>query len=76
MDNFALADIACPVLLIWGDRDRMVTHEGSRHILDALPETTYVLLDGVGHCPQVEAPERFVAALEDFTMRHNPQRSS
>jgi pimeloyl-ACP methyl ester carboxylesterase len=74
-DSFALESIEVPVLLIWGDRDRMVTHEGSRHILDALPETTYILLDGVGHCPQVEAPERFVGALEDFTMRHTAQRS-
>lgn len=66
LDNFALAQITCPVLLIWGDRDRMVTHEGARHVLDALPDTTYVLLDGVGHCPQVEAPERFVTVLEEF----------
>jgi pimeloyl-ACP methyl ester carboxylesterase len=66
-DCFALAAVRVPVLLIWGDRDRMVTHEGARHILDALPDTTYTLLDGVGHCPQVEAPERFIAALEAFT---------
>lgn len=75
LEGFALASIKIPVLLIWGDRDRMVTHEGSRHIMEALPETTYVLLDGVGHCPQVEAPERFVTALEDFAMRHTSQRS-
>jgi pimeloyl-ACP methyl ester carboxylesterase len=62
-----LADVAVPVLLVWGDRDRMVTHEGARHVVEALPETTSVLLDGVGHCPQVEAPERFVDALEAFT---------
>jgi pimeloyl-ACP methyl ester carboxylesterase len=66
-DCFALEAVRVPVLLVWGDHDRMVTHEGARHILDALPDTTYALLDGVGHCPQVEAPERFVAALEDFT---------
>jgi pimeloyl-ACP methyl ester carboxylesterase len=64
---FTFADVRVPVLLIWGDRDRMVTHAGARHVVEALPDTTYVLLDGVGHCPQVEAPERFVAALEDFT---------
>jgi pimeloyl-ACP methyl ester carboxylesterase len=63
---FALDRVDVPVLLVWGDRDRMVAHTGARHIVDALPATTYVLLDGVGHCPQVEAPERFVAALEDF----------
>jgi pimeloyl-ACP methyl ester carboxylesterase len=65
-DCFALEEVRVPVLLVWGDRDRMVTHEGARHILDALPDTTYMLLDGVGHCPQVEAPERFIAALEEF----------
>jgi pimeloyl-ACP methyl ester carboxylesterase len=63
---FTLGDVAFPVLLIWGDRDRMVTHEGARHVLEALPETTSVVLEGVGHCPQVEAPERFVEALEAF----------
>jgi pimeloyl-ACP methyl ester carboxylesterase len=72
--SFALEAITVPVLLIWGDHDRMVTHAGSRHVLDALPDTDYLLLDGVGHCPQVEAPERFVAALEDFTMRHTASR--
>jgi pimeloyl-ACP methyl ester carboxylesterase len=66
-DCFALEEVGVPVLLVWGDRDRMVTHEGARHIIDALPDTTYTLLDGVGHCPQVEAPERFLAALEEFT---------
>jgi pimeloyl-ACP methyl ester carboxylesterase len=66
-DCFALEDVRVPVLLVWGDHDRMVTHGGARHILDALPDTTYARLDGVGHCPQVEAPERFVTALEEFT---------
>jgi pimeloyl-ACP methyl ester carboxylesterase len=66
---FALGEVAVPVLLVWGDRDRMVTHQGARRVIDALPATTYVLLDGVGHCPQLEAPERFVDALEDFAGR-------
>jgi pimeloyl-ACP methyl ester carboxylesterase len=66
-DCFTLEQVRVPVLLVWGDHDRMVTHEGARHIVEALPDTTYVLLDGVGHCPQVEAPERFLTALEDFT---------
>jgi pimeloyl-ACP methyl ester carboxylesterase len=74
-DCFALADITVPVLLVWGDRDRMVTHEGARRIVEALPDITYVLLDGVGHCPQVEAPERFVAALEQFTARLQTDRA-
>jgi pimeloyl-ACP methyl ester carboxylesterase len=64
---FDLAQIRAPVLLVWGERDRMVTHRGARHLVEALPGTTFALLEGVGHCPQVEAPERFVELLEDFT---------
>lgn len=65
-EPFHLARIAAPVLLVWGERDRMVPHRGSRKVLDALPATTYELLEGVGHCPQVEATERFVELLSAF----------
>ena len=63
---FDLAGVTCPVLLVWGDRDRMVTHKGARHITEALPGTTYELLEGVGHCPQVEAADRVAALLSGF----------
>ena len=65
-DCFQLDRIEAPVLLVWGDRDRMVTHRGARHLVDAIPGLAYELLEGVGHCPQLEAPERFVGLLEDF----------
>ena len=63
---FALDQVTCPVLLVWGDRDRMVTHRGARHVVEALPETTYELLEGVGHCPQVEAADRVTRLLTEF----------
>ena len=56
----------CPVLLVWGDRDRMVTHRGARVVTEALPDTTYELLEGVGHCPQVEAADRVAELLLGF----------
>ena len=62
-DPFSLARVRVPVLLVWGDRDRMVPHRGSRKVIEALPETSYELLHGVGHCPQVEAPDRVVTLL-------------
>jgi pimeloyl-ACP methyl ester carboxylesterase len=65
-DCFELGRIRCPVLLIWGDRDRLVTHRGSERLLAALPDTEYVLLRGCGHCPQVEEPARFVEVLLGF----------
>jgi pimeloyl-ACP methyl ester carboxylesterase len=66
-DPFALERVRCPVLLVWGDRDRMVTHRGAQRVTDALPETTYELFEGCGHCPQVEEPDRFVETLVAFS---------
>jgi len=63
---FELEKIGCPVLLIWGDRDRMVTHKGAKLITEALPDTDYQLLEGIGHCPQVEVPDRIARLLLDF----------
>ena len=65
-DCLRLADVRVPVLLIWGDRDRMVSHRSAQRVLEALPETTYELLEGVGHCPQVEAPARVTELLLEF----------
>jgi pimeloyl-ACP methyl ester carboxylesterase len=44
----------------------MVTHRGARLVTEALPETTYELLEGVGHCPQVEAADRVASLLTTF----------
>jgi pimeloyl-ACP methyl ester carboxylesterase len=60
---FRLERIRCPVLLVWGDRDRMVSHSGARVVTQALPDTEYEVLEGVGHCAQVEAAERVAELL-------------
>ena len=66
LERFELDRIHVPVLLVWGDRDRMVSHEGARHVLAAVPGARYEELTGCGHCPQLEEPERFTALLIDF----------
>ena len=71
-DPFALDRVRCPVLLVWGDRDRMVTHKGSRHVIEALPDTTYELLEGIGHCPQIEAAGRVAELLLQFETEGSP----
>jgi pimeloyl-ACP methyl ester carboxylesterase len=65
-DPFALERIAVPVLLIWGDRDRLVFSRGAKRVLQAVPDSRLELLPGVGHCPQVEAPQRFTELLMEF----------
>jgi pimeloyl-ACP methyl ester carboxylesterase len=63
---FRLERIEAPVLLVWGENDRMVPSRGSRHIIDAVPATTYELIERCGHCPQIEEPDRFVDLLLRF----------
>jgi pimeloyl-ACP methyl ester carboxylesterase len=63
---FDLTGVDCPVLLVWGSRDRMVPHTGSREVLDALPGTRVELIEGCGHCPQLEATDRLLELLLDF----------
>lgn len=63
---FRLERIACPVLVVWGERDRMVLAKGAQRVVDALPETRVELIDDCGHCPQLECPDRFAELLADF----------
>jgi pimeloyl-ACP methyl ester carboxylesterase len=63
---FDLAAVACPVLLVWGTRDRMVPHSGARVVLGALPATRVELIAGCGHSPQLEATEALLELLLEF----------
>jgi pimeloyl-ACP methyl ester carboxylesterase len=45
----------------------MVSHSGAERVAAALPKTEVRLLDGIGHCPQLEAPDRVAELLLDFT---------
>jgi pimeloyl-ACP methyl ester carboxylesterase len=59
--------ISVPVLVVWGDRDRLLFHRGAERILEAVPDSRLELLEGIGHCPQVESPERFTELLLEFS---------
>jgi pimeloyl-ACP methyl ester carboxylesterase len=65
-DPFQLERVRCPVLLIWGDRDRMVSHSGAERVTAALPDAQYVLLDHCGHCPQIEEADRVAELIGEF----------
>jgi pimeloyl-ACP methyl ester carboxylesterase len=65
-DPFELDRISVPVLLVWGDRDRLVFHRGAERVLEVVPGARLELLRGIGHCPQVESPGRFTDLLLEF----------
>jgi pimeloyl-ACP methyl ester carboxylesterase len=50
--------IACPVRIVWGTEDRLAPwpSAAARYRDDWLPHADWVVLDGVGHCPQLDVP--------------------
>jgi pimeloyl-ACP methyl ester carboxylesterase len=65
-DPFRLEEVSCPILMVWGDRDVLVFPTGADRVLDTVPDARLELIDDCGHCPQIEAPERFASLLLDF----------
>jgi pimeloyl-ACP methyl ester carboxylesterase len=63
---FRLDRVDCPLLLIWGDRDRMVYTAGAERVLRTVPYADIEVIPDCGHCPQVELPERLCRVLLDF----------
>jgi pimeloyl-ACP methyl ester carboxylesterase len=57
----AMASIRVPVLLVHGDRDRLVPVAAARDIARRHPGWRYVELADVGHIPQLQVPERLAA---------------
>jgi len=59
--------IRVPVTVIWGDADRLCMVEGADELAEALPQAKIVILEGVGHTPQIESPDVVAAAIRELT---------
>jgi pimeloyl-ACP methyl ester carboxylesterase len=57
-----IADI--PALLIWGDRDRIVSASTAPDLKARFHHAVLEIIAGAGHLPYEEAPDEFLAALE------------
>lgn len=56
------------LLLVHGQRDRVVPVPNTRRLHAAMPGSTLWELPGIGHVPHEEAPERFVQQIVDFLL--------
>ena len=61
-----LGEIACPTLIVWGAKDRVVPTSGADEFERVIPDTRKVIFDDTGHVPMLERPVRFNALLADF----------
>lgn len=56
-------ELDLPVEILWGDKDTVTPLAQAEHLAELLPKARLIVLSGVGHIPQVEAPEPFQGAL-------------
>jgi pimeloyl-ACP methyl ester carboxylesterase len=61
-----LPQLTCPVLMIWGTEDPWEPVEMGRELAQFPAVQKFVPLEGVGHCPQDEAPELVNPLLLDW----------
>ncbi|MER7949328.1 alpha/beta hydrolase [Streptomyces sp. NPDC096079] len=61
-----LSGILVPTLLVWGERDPILTREEQQTILDAIPDSRLVVYEGVGHLAYWETPDRVLRDLATF----------
>jgi pimeloyl-ACP methyl ester carboxylesterase len=62
----ALAAAGTPTLVLWGDRDVVLPHRHLDAVSATLPHAVPVSLPGLGHAPQLEDPDGFLALVGAF----------
>jgi pimeloyl-ACP methyl ester carboxylesterase len=61
-----LGEIACPTLIVWGERDRLINVRDADLFEQLIPNSRKVVFEDTGHMSMLERPERFNALLEQF----------
>jgi pimeloyl-ACP methyl ester carboxylesterase len=67
-----VAQIRCPALVIHGEQDRIIDKRTSEDLMTALPRAELVVMRGVGHVPQLEAPRATSRLVERFARTLDP----
>jgi sigma-B regulation protein RsbQ len=61
-----LAKVDVPSLVLQCSEDAIAPEEVGRYVERELPQGRLVMLDAVGHCPNLSAPEQTADAIEEF----------
>ena len=61
-----LPEIACPTLIVWGEKDRLITVRDASVFAELIPDSRVVVYKDTGHMAMIERPVAFNALLEEF----------
>jgi haloalkane dehalogenase len=69
LEEYDLATLDVPVLLLWGEHDEFAPVAGAHRFERTLPATELVVIEGAGHFVWEDAPADCAAALTGFLAR-------
>lgn len=61
-----LGRISIPTLLIWGKEDKLIPFEYSEQFASSINNCEFIPMDGCGHSPYVEDPEKLSELVMEF----------
>jgi pimeloyl-ACP methyl ester carboxylesterase len=61
-----LGRVRIPVLVVWGESDRVIDPEYGRAYAQAFPDARFALIPEAGHLPQLEQPQRLLNLVWEF----------
>ncbi|MEO0687456.1 MAG: alpha/beta hydrolase, partial [Cyanobacteria bacterium J06649_11] len=61
-----LPKLPCPAIILWGTADPWEPIELGRELAEFPQVMKFIPLEGIGHCPQDEAPELVNPILQDW----------
>jgi len=64
-----LGQVEIPVLVLWGDSDRIVTPGYGQALAAMFPQAEFAVVNQAGHLPQLEQPAATFGALDAFVSK-------
>lgn len=61
-----ITEIQAPVLIVWGQEDRITDPRNADIFVQQIPDARKVILEGVGHAPMIEVPEESARLFRQF----------
>jgi pimeloyl-ACP methyl ester carboxylesterase len=65
-ERLRAAGCSIPVLLMWGDSDRVLHVGGATELAEVLPQAKVVIMKDMGHCPMLERPLETAQIFVEF----------
>ena len=62
-----LEKVNIPVLVLWGEADKIVDREYEMAFAQAFPKGRFAQMDKTGHMPQLETPDQLIDSIWEFS---------